>query len=234
MRATDYKTIKQASDYYHKRFAEGKKLVNMDETLLINKWFAACKLNRNTVGIDLGTGTGRVIHELLHRSPKTIYAVDNSPSMLSYINKLYRNKILKNQIKPLLTSSDKLLLPPGSVDLATSLHLFKHLKDINPTLKEVSRILKPKGYFIFEFLNRYSLIGLRLGSCYTLDKSDVIHKLNNYGLKVIDYTYLHLFGETVYNVFGSRFAVFIHRLDKMFGKIFGRYSTKIFILSQKI
>ena len=233
MKKTDYKTIKQASDYYHQRFSKGMKIVSNNEALLINRWICDCKLINNAIILDLGTGTGRVINILVKQRIKKIYAVDNSPAMLTYLKRLYRKKIQNNGINTILASSDKIPLTSNSIDLITSLHLFKHLRNINPTLKEVSRLLKPGGYFIFECLNYKSLIRFNLGSCFALKEFEIVQKLCNTGFKVVNITYMHSLGETIYGKIGQKLTFIIQVFDKIIGRIYSKSGTKIFILAQK-
>ena len=46
------------------------------------------------------------------------------------------------------------------------------------------------------------------------------------GFKGIDDQSLHPFGETVYNIFGSKLAIPIHKLDNMLNKTFGIFAQK--------
>lgn len=234
MKKRDYSTLKQASEYYKKRFAKGKELVSRDETSLLGKWIKEkTKRNQPLIFLDIGTGTGRAVNELLKHHPKTIYASDNSPAMLDYFKKLFSKELDKGLIKLIKAPSDKINLPDGSIDIATSFHLFKHLPNIQPTLNEINRILKPEGYFIFDVLNKNSLVKFNLGTCYALTEKEITQKIKGSGFRIKNLEFLHPLGETVYGCFGGKLAFIVKYIDRIISTILPKLGTKMFVLVKK-
>lgn len=225
----EYKSPKRAQDYNLNRFKRGLALVDKDEMEILENWLPK-KTSTNKTIFDLGTGTGRAIKVLLKSRPKTIYAFDQSRAMLKLLEENYPFQVKNGQIKIVVGSSDKIALDKSSIDIVVSLHVFKHLKDINPTLKEVNRILKNKGFIIFDVLNINSLIKFNLGTCYALDKSKLIETLEKNKFNIIMIIPLHVFGETVYNFPGARIINLVDKLVTKFGPTIG---TKLFVMAQK-
>lgn len=231
MKKTDYKTLKQARQYYYLRFARGLKIVDQDEVNLLHSWLSQRVKTRLTC-LDLGTGTGRIVQLLLSLNPKKIYALDSSISMLNYFQQIFDKQIKTNQIKTIKSFSNQIPLEDGSVDLVTSIHLFKHLKNIEPTLKEARRILKKNGLIIFDVLNASSLVKYHLGSCFALSELPLRSTLAKNGFRIKRIAYLHIFGETIYNL-GMFPSKIIHLIDKGLANQGLKLATKIFILAQK-
>lgn len=225
----EYKSPKKAQDYNINRFKGGLALVDEDEMELIHGWLTNKSLPNETI-LDLGAGTGRALKALLKARPKTIYALDQSRAMLKLLEENYPEEVKKGQVKILVGSTNKIALDKNCIDTVVSLHVFKHIRDINPTLKEANRILKSKGFIIFDILNANSVIKFNLGTCYALAKSSLLEALNKNGFNCLEIVALHVFGETVYNFPG---APFIDLIDRFLIKTGLTIGTKLFVLAQK-
>jgi malonyl-CoA O-methyltransferase len=98
--------------------------------------------------VDLGCGTGFLIHELLEQQlciSEQIVALDIAAPMLQKA----RNKLKNNSsVSYLCADAEFLPLKPHSVDLVTS-NLAVQWCDLEKVLSEVKRILKPEGQFFF-------------------------------------------------------------------------------------
>lgn len=228
MRAGDYKTPIQAEEYYKKRFSAGFDIVNRDEMKILKRWLVRIQAKKK-VSLDVGTGTGRILRALLDSGCKKIYALDQSTAMLGYLGKIYKNEIMEGKIQPIVTPSHKIPLKPNSIDFATSFHLFKHLPNIEPTLMEVNKVLKPGGFFIFDVLNKNSLVRFNLGMCYVLSNDQLTLLLNKNGFTVDLISYIHPFGETIYGKFGNVLGL----IPEIFDNSQLKFGTKIFVLARK-
>ena len=226
----EYKSPEKARDYNANRFKGGLQLVDSDEMRILERWLTAKLPRGQAVVLDLGAGTGRTIKQILKIFPKTIYALDQSPAMLKLLEENYPDKIKEGTIKTIVGSSEKTALPKESINVVVSLHLFKHLKEIKPTLIEINRILKSKGLLMFDVLNINSIIRLNLGTCYALDKSSLVKNLAKNGFTCLEIISLHAFGETVHNVPG---APLIHIIDQSLTRVGIPLGTKFFVLAQK-
>lgn len=233
MKSSDYKSLKQAIQYHNFRFEKGMMLVSQDEASLLNNWILTSSQKQGLILLDLGTGTGRVVMELIKQHPKKIYALDRSEAMLGFLEKIFPEQIKSKLIQPLNAPSDKIPLRDSSVDFITSFHLFKHLPDIKPTLQEASRVLKPGGFLVFDTLNENSLIRFNLGTCVTISYTNLKQKLDLAGFEIVVKRNLHPLGETVYNLFGGVVANQIHLLDGLISAVLPSFGTKIFVLARK-
>lgn len=107
--------------------------------------------------LDLGMGAGRILSILeKNKIINNITGVDLSEEMLDYCKeKFKRSKKITG-----LTQADiskKLPFSNGSFNLVTSIRAIKYNKNWKDILKEVNRILKKNGIFIFEMPNANSI-----------------------------------------------------------------------------
>lgn len=232
MKKGDYKTLAQAQKYHQGRFKNGLEIVSRDEMRIFNNWLAQIPI-KNKVILDIGTGTGRIINNLLNYNVKKIYALDQSEAMLNYLREIYKEEIRNGKIQPVIAPVHKIPLNSKSTDFATAFHLFKHLPDIKPALKEINKVLRPGGYFIFDILNINSLIKFNLGTCYALSETQVRYILAQRGFAVKGIVYLHPLGETIYSIFGGILSIVPYVFDKIINVLGLKVGTKIFVLAQK-
>lgn len=235
MKKEDYQTIKRATDYRQKRFSDGLATVSADEITLLDRWLNFINPEPKSARsyLDLGAGTGRITGELLRQKSQVVYALDSSQAMLSLLQRTYAKELKKQKLKTLNASSDKIPLAGGSIDLITAFHLFKHLPDIGPTLKEAYRVLKAGGHLVFDALNKNSLVRLRSGTCFMLSESEINTRLKEIGFTVLDLAFIHPLGETPYHLFGKSGATVIHLVDAWIVRAGFKAGTKIFALAKK-
>jgi len=233
MKQGDYQTDKQAKGYHDYRFAGGLYLVHKYEAEIISSWVKSIEMPENSIIADIGTGTGRIIKELTEFYPKRIYAVDISLAMLEQLSRNFKKEVVSGLIKTIISSSSNIPLKKNSVDLAISLHLFKHLSNPKPSIISISKILKQKGYFIFDLLNINSIVRFNLQTCYAYSFSVVKSMLEEEGFEIKNVMYLNNFGETIYSITGS-IANVVYLLDKMITKANVKLGVKMLILAQKI
>lgn len=229
---SDYKTKKQAQVYSEYRFHKGLSQVNQDELNLLDKWLKQRDTEEKPTFADLGTGTGRVLSVLLKYNLNKIFAVDQSKAMLNQLAKNYIEQIKNGKIHLIVNDASQTGLKTGSIDLVTAFHLLKHLLNIAPTIKEVSRILKKDGHFIFEALNKNSIIRFNLGTCHATSKSEIEKVLSSNSLKIEKIAYLHPLGETVYNL-PTPLIPFVSFAQKLIHALVPSVGTKIFIEAVK-
>ena len=229
---TDYKTKKQAQQYSDYRFQKGLNQVSLDELILLDKWLSRITSNRKRVFVDLGTGTGRVLNTLLAHNPDKIIAVDQSDAMLFQLRENFSKKVKNKKILLINQRSDETKLESDSINAVTAFHLIKHLGATLPTFKEISRILKKDGIFIFDALNKNSIIVFNLGSCVATSEKELESQLLKHGFKIKARVYMHPLGETVYNT-PRPFYLLIKLLDKLISTLFPTLGTKLFIMATK-
>jgi ubiquinone/menaquinone biosynthesis C-methylase UbiE len=92
--------------------------------------------------VDLGCGSGALLELILPRSGTTI-AVDYSQSMLQEATRTLGNKSTKVDFR--LGYLEHLPLADESVDIAVAHMVLHHLAEPKKALKDIRRILRPKG-----------------------------------------------------------------------------------------
>lgn len=232
MRPTDYKTKEQALAYEHYRFSNGLKTVAKNEENLIIKWLSKVENINEYICIDLASGTGRGLNLLLKAKVKKIYAIDQSDAMLSFIREKFKREVKQNRISLLNDSSNNFKIALGSIDLVLSLHLFKHLPNIIPTLTQINKSLKPNGLLVFDVLNKNSIIFSNLDTCYALSKEDIISKLTSAGFRTEKIISMHILGETIYKYLPWGTKHIFNFVDHIISSYLP-FSTKFFILARK-
>jgi ubiquinone/menaquinone biosynthesis C-methylase UbiE len=233
MKPGDYQTKAQAKDYHQHRFKGGLTRVDQEERRIISQWLRKVVKPDQSLTADLGAGTGRIVGEIIKYRPKKIFAVDTSPSMLGQLKSNYQQEINNGLVEMVAASADKVPLKKNNLKLVTALHLFKHLKKIEPTINGVAALLKPKGYFIFDALNPISLVRFNLKDCRAQSLSSLKEALEKADLMIKEIIYLQVFGETVYRFSGVRLSSILAILDRLVTKTSGRLGTKMLILAQK-
>jgi ubiquinone/menaquinone biosynthesis C-methylase UbiE len=233
MKPGDYQKAKQAQIYNKHRFTKGLSIVDKQEKKIIENYLKKINIEPSSIILDVGTGTGRVLKLLLKFSPSRILALDSSFAMLTILKKTFLKEIKNERIKTIRSASDKMTIQKNSINLVTSLHLFKHLPNIDPTLKEISRVLKKNSFLIFDVLNKNSLVALNLETCYALTENQLRKKVQNNGFKIISIRYLNVFGETIYKILGLRLGELFSLFDQIIVALKIPVGTKMLILAQK-
>ena len=114
------------------------------------------KVRGNPKILDFGCGTGLIVKEGLKKG-LDIYGAD-----IFYGNEdIIRQNISKQGFSPTRISEikhDKLDFKDNTFDLVLSNQVFEHVKDLNPVLREIQRILTPDGYLFCIFDTRNVVI----------------------------------------------------------------------------
>ena len=233
MRTGDYQTEAQATAYHINRFSGGLRFVHKQESDIVSHWLDDIRISQTSSILDIASGTGRMIAQMLLYHPKKIYALDSSKAMLGQLSKNYFKEIEKNNIVLIQGDAANIPLKKRSIDLATAMHLFKHLPNIGPVLASVSQVLKPNGYLIFDILNSHSLIRFNLGGCYAYTFAQIKKSLGKEGLIIKDVVHLQVLGETLYKITGSRLSSIVNLIDQTITQANIRIGTKMLILAMK-
>lgn len=102
--------------------------------------------------LEVGTGFGRLTPTYIFRARRVILS-DPSSKLLKIAKDEFRNH--KN-IKYLHTSLENLpnKVRHGSCDLLIMIRVIHHIKNLDQAFKNIGRLLKSRGYLIFEFANK--------------------------------------------------------------------------------
>jgi ubiquinone/menaquinone biosynthesis C-methylase UbiE len=99
--------------------------------------------------LDLGCGTGVVTLALAERGFKVI-ALDHSSEMIEIARQKARSLNLLTQIQFIIGDVEHLEFNDEEFDGVTCQGVLHHLRDMSLSLTELSRVLKHKGFFIFQ------------------------------------------------------------------------------------
>jgi len=96
-------------------------------------------INNDSVVLDAGCGSGGIISEF-KSIPKSIAGIDINKELLT------ENQIVNKKI---IADLEHIPLDNNSVDIVISEFVLEHLRKPTIVLREISRVLKPEGMFIF-------------------------------------------------------------------------------------
>jgi len=105
--------------------------------------------------LDLGTGTGKILIALKEEEPSAEYfGVDISSSMMEKIDPGYGFNLSIREMEDLHGFAD------GDFDVLTARMVFHHARDLDKSMNEVHRVLKPGGRFVLCEVNPPDLYSL--------------------------------------------------------------------------
>jgi ubiquinone/menaquinone biosynthesis C-methylase UbiE len=97
--------------------------------------------------LDVGCGTGMLLGPLLERA-RHVVGIDMSAKMLLAAKKRAPGAFL------VLADADNLPFADGSFDVLVSVTLLQNMPDPNRTIREIARVIRPKGTAIITSLKR--------------------------------------------------------------------------------
>lgn len=105
-------------------------------------------VKRGVSVLEIGCGIGLVLRELLRLGAKC-YGIDASPESIKAAAEILGEKE-KSAITLKVADIGKLPFKDGSFDVVLSFEVLEHLtdKDLDSSLREIARVLKPGGKFI--------------------------------------------------------------------------------------
>lgn len=101
--------------------------------------------------LEVGCGIGTIVHELTKKGYSVI-GTDISRQAIEFGKKEYPD--LPLEVQP----AQHLAYPDDAFDIVLSFDVFEHIPQIDQHLEEVSRLLRPGGYYLFQTPNKYSNI----------------------------------------------------------------------------
>jgi ubiquinone/menaquinone biosynthesis C-methylase UbiE len=145
-------------DFNYEKYWEGRDYEDQAERIALSKLFPKNQSFKNIV--EIGCGFGRMAtfyHSLFRRCT----LVDPSAKLLAQAKENLKDL---NNFEFICASANKIPLDNHSLDFCLMIRVCHHLPNLEPSLKEISRILKPNGYLILEFANKINLKA-RIRSC---------------------------------------------------------------------
>ncbi len=173
--------------------------------------FTLNQLKKDWTVIDVGCGTGRWARRIAPKV-RTLYGIEPS----SAINTFIQNTKDNSNIIPIKAFAERLPFIDSSIDLALSYGVLHHIVDTEKAIKEINRVLKEKGVFLFYFYynldNRsyfYKLI-FNISNLMRRIISKFPNPIKNLTCEILTifiYLPLVLFTNTIIKFFGSKLAM---------------------------
>lgn len=114
-----------------------------------------CELDRKSVILDFGCGSGKMVQELRDLG----YNAYGCGTRFIYPDGVNTAGMLKRKIiRPVDMKNYRLPFKNNSFDFIFSHSVFEHVRNYSESISEIARVLKPTGYCIHFFPPRYSLI----------------------------------------------------------------------------
>ena len=127
----------------------------------------------NKLVLDIGCGAGEDFAHFENNGAKEVYGIDNSEFM---INKVKR--IVKNPENVVFADVYQLPFPDAKFDIIIAKHSLHYLTNFDGALKEIVRVLKKEGRFVFTVPHPFSEIFIKDSKSYD-NKENVRFKAHN-------------------------------------------------------
>ncbi|MEO9891543.1 bifunctional demethylmenaquinone methyltransferase/2-methoxy-6-polyprenyl-1,4-benzoquinol methylase UbiE [Aurantibacter sp.] len=98
--------------------------------------------------LDIATGTGDLAINLAQTGAKKVVGLDISQGMLDIGKQKIKEKNLGNKVEMILGDSENLPFEENSFDAITVAFGVRNFETLEKGLKEIYRVLKPKGTFV--------------------------------------------------------------------------------------
>ncbi|EHJ01320.1 Methyltransferase type 11 [Clostridium sp. DL-VIII] len=110
---------------------------------------------RNKVIGDLGCGTGFISLGLAEQNPSIVFAIDQSLNMLRELKKEITKQNFNN-VYPIKSTLDELVLFDESLDAITINMALHHIINPNKSIKEMHRVLKKGGKIVISDVYKHN------------------------------------------------------------------------------
>ena len=112
----------------------------------------ALRIGQTDQVIDIGCGHGRSLMEIAARAPQgRSVGIDPSKLMVEIAAKRNRTLIEAGRIDVVLSGVEALPFPDAMFDKALCVHVLYFWKDVDMSLREIVRVLKPGGHLALLF-----------------------------------------------------------------------------------
>lgn len=125
------------------------KLMNYGHSKLTQWGLSHISINKEATILDIGCGGGKTANSLAKIATEgKIYGVDYSKDCVAVASKINKKFIDTGKVKILHASVESLPFPDDFFDLITVVETYYFFPDLINNLKEIHRVLKPKGSVI--------------------------------------------------------------------------------------
>ena len=121
---------------------------NYDAHVAMYKEFLETTRDREVIDVACGCGHGS---KMISGIAKKVYGYDISPEAVKFAKKYFQEDNIEYNVGDI----KKLPHKDESIDTIISVEVFEHVLPIEDVIKEVHRIIKPKGFWCFTTPNGY-------------------------------------------------------------------------------
>ena len=117
----------------------------------ITQWgLSHVSINKNDTILDIGCGGGKTVRTLAERATEgRVYGIDYSEDCVAVASKINKKLIDVGRVEILHASVESLPFSDGLFDLVTAVESYYFWPNLINNLKEIRRVLKPRGSVIF-------------------------------------------------------------------------------------
>ena len=190
--------------------------------------------NKTLKVVELGAGTGQFTITALHNG-FSLVATDINENMLTELRKKVAD--LDSADRCWIQTEDifNLSFADSSFDFAFSIHpipRFLTLEDQRAAIKEVARILKPRGMFLFNYRNSQSLYG-RLYKEYAATPNQIEDVLDEVGMRVVHMKGKRFITRKLINIVPNFVGRWISALDLKLCNFRPKHCWDVFVMAVK-
>lgn len=233
-----------AQDYDKTRWEGNGKFIDLIQKELLFNILKKCGAKKINKILDVGAGTGRFVIPFAKMGFDT-YGIDISQKMLDVIiNKTehFQNIHLYN------ANAKNIPFQDNYFDFVTSYRVIIHIPDYEKVIQEVYRVLKPNGYAIIEFNNKYSISGFgkilrgfrrifgipEETDTQIVSQSILIQSFNDIGFEVEKIYPQFFISELLFKFLPTSTLMILRKVDSLLCNSFlGKFSTRFIVLSRK-
>lgn len=113
-----------------------------------NLFLDQIQIQPDDVVVDVGCGIGLSTHAIFDRSPKKVYGVEPSASLIEVAREGFRLRNIELHQAPAEVLSH--VLPERIATKVSSFHAFQYFKDAALATQEIAKVLVPDGTFWFD------------------------------------------------------------------------------------
>lgn len=235
----------EITDEYDETRWHGKgQFIDLLQKELLYKVLENCGIKNANRILDVGAGTGRFVIPFAKKGYDT-YGIDISENML---------QIAKNKAGDLpnlhleKANAKNIPFPDNYFDFITSYRVLIHIPDYEIVVKEMYRILKPDGYVLVEFNNKYSLSGIgkllrqlrkMLGvpeetDTQLVSRSELFDSFSDMGFEIEKIYHQFFISEVLYRYLPKQTLKLVKMVDVVLSNsILGNVATRSIVLARK-
>ena len=134
---------------------------------------------------DIGAGGGYFSLRFANAVKRKgeVYAIDTNPEFLEFVRNSAEEKGLNN-VKTILTTEDKLILPEKTLDLIFMRNVYHHLPNRDEYFKNLTGILKPRGKIVIMEYKRGGLFSFHRIFGHYVPQETIVEEMDGAGYQL--------------------------------------------------